>query len=224
MDLTSGTDLKVDLDFASGDTREDAKLSFLITLASSWIFEMLGRQDVAQAARTEYYDGTGTQLLLLRHRPVLTSPTIQCWVDQSGWWGAASGAFGSSTELTYGTDFSLKIDQPDGTSRSGILVRLNSFWPERTLRQAGMLSPYQWTGHGCVKVTYTAGYTVATLPPLLRGACEFLVARMRYALPLGMEIGSESYEERSISLVTQQKNYLTALVKPMIWPFRNWKW
>ena len=173
-------------------------------------------------ARTEYYNGTGGLKLLLRHRPVFTTPTIVVHLDSGAYYGSVTGSFAGTSALTYGTDFSLKIDQEDGTSRSGILIRINEFWPKPQSRQAGFLSPFLGESFGNIRITYTAGFTVDMLPAQIRAACNLLIARMRAILPVGMEIGSESYEERSLGLITQQKNYLTSLIRPMIWPYRNW--
>ena len=61
------------------------------------------------------------------------------------------------------------------------------------------------------------------MPALLRQAVLTLVVRMRYLMPVGMEIGSESYEERNITVVAEKKDYLMGIVKPMVLPYyRNW--
>ena len=220
--LTDLRELKKYLDIEPGDTSEDSKLSFFVEHASQWIEELLDRPGLSFKSRTEFYQGTGTQRLPVRSRPVYTSPTVQVFVDDVGYFGSASGSFASTTALTYGTDFAVQVDQEDGTSRSGILLRLNDTWPKPQVRQFGYLSPFVWSAQGNVKVIYTAGYTVDTLPSVFRLAVNLLVARMRYLFPLGMEIGSESYEERSISLIADRKDYLIAQIRPMLWNYRNW--
>lgn len=181
--------------------------------------------------RTIVYEGTGTQKLLLRHRPVYPNAVapyspIQVIYDSQGFFGQAAGAFADSTTtaLTYGIDYTTRIDQDDGGSRSGILIRINDYWTKPIVRQAGWLSPFVGPDTGSYQIVYTAGYTVDTLPAAFRAAANLLVTRIRYLMPLGMEIGSESYEERSISLVTERKDYLLSLVKPMLHWFRNNKW
>jgi hypothetical protein len=181
----------------------------------------LGRE-LALASRTEYHDGTGTSRLRLRCRPVRTSPTIQVWEDRGATFGAEADDYATATALTYGTDFYLKIDRTDGTSRCGLLVRRNAFWPKKNVRQHGLLAPYVGQGFGHVKVTYTGGYSLDEMPSQIRAAANLLVARLRALFPTGMEISSESYEERHVSLVATRKDYLMALVKPMIHSFRNW--
>ena len=217
-------EVKTILSIALGDNSEDIALNFYIEQASSWIDEYLNRPDISLKSRTEYYNGTGTQRLCLKSRPVYTDPPIQVFLDEAAYYGSSSGSFGAGTELTYGSDFALILDEPNGTSRSGILVRLHDFWPKPAIRQVGYLSPFIAIGYGTIKVIYTGGYTVDTLPAMLRGAANLLVARMRYIFPLGMELSSESYEDRSIAMGTERRDYLMAMVKPMLFSFRNWKW
>jgi hypothetical protein len=221
--FTDLVELKSQLSIAPNNNSEDKVLNYWIEQVADLIEEFLGRKFLKRS-RTEYYSGSGTQQLLLKARPVFTTPTIEAWVDFDGFWGASSGAFDTSTALTWGDDFSLKIDQDDGTSRSGILVRNNAFWPRKTIRASPYLSPFVTSGMGNIKVTYTAGYTVDTLPGDFRLAANLCIARLRSVMPLGVETNSESYEERSISVVTSERLKLLALVGPMLNRYRNWKW
>ena len=223
--LTDIKELKGILEIDPLDTSEDKKLMFLIEMASQWIEEWLDRPGLFLKARTEYYNGTNTQKLLLRSRPVFTTPTIQVFLDESGYFGSVSGSFDSSlTALTYGEDFALKVDQEDGSSRSGILIRINNLWPRPSVRQAGLLAPFIGEGFGSIKVTYTAGYYVDNLPPVFRLACNILVAQLRYMFPLGFLLASESFEERSISIHIPQKLYFLSMITPMLLPYKNWFW
>lgn len=217
-------EVKTILSIPLNDNSEDIALNFYIEQASSLIDEFLNRPDISYKSRTEYYNGSGTQKLNLRSRPVFTDPTIQVFTNDTAYFGSVSGSFDSSTALTYGTDFALQIDQENGSSRSGILININKFWNKPSYRQRGFLSPFIGEGYGNIKVIYTAGYTVDTLPAGLRGAANLLVARMRYVFPLGMELTSESYEDRAIAMGTERRDYLLALVKPMLFTYRNWRW
>lgn len=212
--------LKVMLDIQLADTSEDTKLLFLIEQASSIIEEFLGRPGIMFKERTEYYAGTGTNQLTLRSRPVYTTPTIQVWVDEGANWGTNSGAFASTTSLTWGTDFSLQIDQDDGTSRCGVLVRNNSVWPRPWTRKRGYLSPYVGEDQGSVKVVYSAGYTVDNLPGAFRLACNLLIMKLRAIMPFGWQITSEGYEERSVSYNVPSED-LFSLIRPILWTYRN---
>lgn len=222
--LTDLRELKRILEIDPNNTQEDVLLGFLIEQASAWIEELLNRPGLMFKARTEYYAGTGTQKLLLRSRPVFTTPTIQCFVDEAGYYGTRSGSFASTTELTWGDDFTLDIDQDDGTSRSGILIRINNLWPKPHVRQTGLLSPFVGDSFGHIKVIYTAGYTVDSLPATLRLACNILASKLRYFFPLGQELNSDSYEEKGIGIVTSDKEKLLNHVRPLVLSYRNYRW
>lgn len=216
-------ELKAHLGIPPNDTSEDKVLNYWIEQISDWFEEILNRKFVYKS-RTEYYNGTGTEKLLLRARPVYTTPTIEVYVDVTGTFGASSGTFLASSQLTWGTDFYLDVDQDDGTSRSGILYRRGNFWNKRDVRQRGYLSPFIGPAPGTIKVIYTAGYTVDNLPASFRLAVNMCIARLRSVMPLGAETMSESYEERAISVAISERLKLIALVAPMLYPFRNWRW
>lgn len=223
--LSDLTELKTLLDIDKDDKSEDKKLYFFLDMASGWISEMLNRPGLFVQARTEFYSGSGTQKLLLRSRPVYPTPTIVVNVDDSGYWGSRSGSFNTANNLTYGSDFALQLEPgEEGLSRSGILLRIGAYWPKLTARQAGLLTPFVTEGFGNVKVTYTAGYTVDNLPSPLRLACNTLVAELRVLFPLGFLSNSEGYEDRSVSVQLPQKDYLLAMIRPMVMPYRNQRW
>lgn len=216
-------EVKTLLEIDPGDTSEDLKIGFLVNQAASLIDDFLGR-GITFRSRTEYYNGTGTQKLNLRARPVYTTPTIQCWEDSGGFYGQPSDAFDSDSELTYGDDFVLWVDQDDGTSRSGILIRRQDYWERPRIREQGLLYPFIGQALGSIKVTYSAGYYVDNLPWSFRLASDLLIGKLRYIIPLGMELGSESYEERSVSYIAPKRNYLLSLIAPILFQYRNWKW
>jgi hypothetical protein len=243
-------ELKSLLEIKPGDTSEDKKLLFLSEMASQWIEELLGRPGIFLAQRTEYYKGTGTQRLLLNSRPILsptgTNPGMTVIIDQSGQGNfpnagiatlpvppfttlqtppAPPGPPSPVLPLTYGSDFLLDIDQPDGiTSRSGILIRLNDFWPKQQVRVSGLLTPFLVNNIRVVQVTYTGGFTVDSLPASFRFACTQLIARMREVCGIGVELQSENWIDRSVSIVTSEKTRLLAMVWPILRQFRNWRW
>ena len=222
--LTDLNELKTILELDPQDRTEDKKLLFLIDYAAVLLQDFLGMPNgFLYKSRTEYYGGSGTQRMTLRTRPVTASPTITVNIDEAGFYGSASGSFASTTALTYGTDFCLDIDQDDSnTSRSGILVRMNDVWPKPSYRQKGYLSPFVGQAFGTIKVVYSAGWTVDGLPANFRLAMNLLVARLRYILPIGMELSSDGYEEKSIGISAEKKDYLLGLVKPLIFARRNW--
>lgn len=222
--LTDLREVKALLEIDPENTQEDLKLSLFIEQCSAWIEQWLDRGDLSLQSRTEYYNGTNTQKLLLRCRPVYLFPIIQVFVDYGGFYGSTSGSFNPSlSTLTFGNDFC--IETRDGiTSENGILVRINDFWAKPSVRQVGYLTPFIGPSFGSIKVIYTAGYTNDTLPATIRNAAAIVVAKLRNYLPLGLEVNSENYEELSVSVSTDGKNYILGGVIPQIFPkFRNWK-
>ncbi len=207
------------------DHREDKNINFFIGYATRIIEEYLNRPGLSKQSRTEYYGGTGTQQLLLRSRPVFTTPTIQCFVDEGGGnYGQTSGGFDpNTTMLEYGKDFFVKIDQDDGTSRSGILVRNRDLWYKPGVRQRGFLAPFiARQDFGSIKVVYTGGWTVDTLPPDFRLAANTLVAKMRHMYPLGLALNQDGYEDRSFSILEERRDFFMAIVKSILITHRNW--
>ena len=223
--LSDINELKAVLEIDPRNNSENKLLGFYLEQASNWIQDWLGRQ-LEKKERTEFYNGTGTQRLLLNSRPVFYSSAepITVYVDQAGYFGSVSGSYTSEDQWVYGTDFCLNVDQADGSSKSGILVGIRNFWPRPSLRTYGLLTPYIGEDTGSVKVTYTGGYTPDTLPSQIRMACNTLVARMRMMFPLGLEQSADNYEGRSVSWDASKKQYLMGLVMPMLGSFRNWSW
>ena len=209
---------------------------FTLNLYNGWvaeIFEEILDRPISYQIRTVVYPGTGTQKLNLRHRPVypITAPAkassipftaLSVIVDDGANYGENSGAF-TGTPLTYGSDYCIRIDQDDGGSREAILYRVNDYWPRPFVRQQGSLSPFVGDDLGSVQVTSTAGYTVDTLPGTLRMAADWLITKLAYFFPLGMQLSSESYIDRSIGINENQRRYLIGSVKPMILFHKNWK-
>lgn len=229
MIFTDLVEIKKLLELDPDDTEDDVRLLYYAEMASAWIGEILNRPGFDLKSRTEYYNGTGTIKLPLKSRPVVLSPLPQVFVDGNGFYGASSGAFtAQGSQLTYGQDFCLQIDQDDGvSSRCGILIRIKNVWERRWSRSDGnitYLHPFITESFGNIKVVYSGGYTLDNLPAQIRLAANLLVSRIRYVLPLGMELGSENYEGRSIGIIAEKKDYLMGLVRPMIIGFRNHNW
>ncbi len=216
-------ELKLLLELDPLNTVEDAKLSLFVEMAGTIIEGLLNR-DFIKKERTEYYGGCGTQQILLRHRPAYTTPVPQVWVDQNGYFGASSGSFqGSDQPLVYGQDFCFDTPEEGQPSKSGLLIRVNNYWPRPAVRSDGLLSPYLGISHGNVKITYTAGYTVDTLPADFRFATISLVTKMRGFMPVGYELSSDGYEDKTISIIAERRDYLTATAKQILWRYRNWR-
>ncbi len=233
--LTDINELKSLLEIDPADTQEDKNLNFMIEQASNWLEEWMDRP-LFYKVRTWVYCGTGTQKLVLKHRPVyptlppdiassLPFSTLSVVLDEYAYFGAAQGAFTSSPTaqpLVYGSDYTIAIDQDDGGSREAILYRIQDTWPKLPIRQWNMLTPSLTKDLGSVRVTSTAGYTVDNLPSIIRWACDTIVEKMRYVHPIGMEIHSDSYAGKGLGFSPAQKDYLMSLVTPRLLPYRNW--
>ena len=155
----------------------------LVPQISALIEHYIGRK-IKQAVYTEYHPGTGTSLLTLRQRPVSSIATL--YLDEAG-------VFGSETLLVPERDYSLRLDQPDGSSRSGVVVRLGGTWPRPVVHRGGQLSPQFGDGTEIIKVTYTAGY--ATLPPDLQLAVTLMIPHVRQLDRKGALVQSESHAD-----------------------------
>lgn len=208
-------------------TSEDAKLLLYAEWATNIINTYLNRaaDGIDYKTRTQYYRGSGTQKLLLRNRPVFRAPpspfsTMSVIVDNGGYYGTATDAF-TNDALTYGVDYTLQVDQDDGSSRSGILIRLNNYWNKPQVRQQGLLSPFIGHDTGSIKIVYTAGYTLDTLPAAFRMAVAVVITQLKILFPLGMWLTGESYEERSISYTPI---YWYMFLDGILGPYRNWYW
>src|SRR5437879_2823588 len=98
--FTDTNEMKAILDIDPDNHAEDLKLNFINEWASAWLEELLNRKFTLQQ-RTEYYGGSGTQKLLLRTRPAYydANHLIQCYVDETGYFGTRSGAFDPNTTV-----------------------------------------------------------------------------------------------------------------------------
>ncbi len=218
------------LDIELDDHSEDWKILLYLEWITDFLKEVCNR-DFDFKSRVQYYQGTGTQKLLLRCRPVFPAPmlpysSIQIIYDSNGYFGAGSGAFivPDAIMLVYGRDYTLKIDQDNGSSRSGILYRIGEYWNKPQVRQAGLLSPFLGPDTGSYQVTYTAGYTIDTMPGILRMATNALLAKFRWFFPLGLAISSDSFQEKSISASEDRNGYFLNVIRPFINSLRNWSY
>lgn len=162
---------------------------------------------------TEYYNGSGTPDLWLREWPVHSISSI--YEDGGGYWGNATGAFGSTTQLTDGTHFAI-VQENERTEEgaSGLVLRIGANWPA-SYRQGETLVAAKRAGLGNIKVTYTAGY--ANLPWNIRKACHQLVAEMRMSSESGGPMQSEnldyySYQRMSASELSMQLSSVRKLL------------
>lgn len=193
MAIASVTEFKTHLGLSG--TASDSLYQTYLNQASAIITRKTGLV-FDSAAATEYYLGTGTNQLVLRRRPVTAIASI--YVDDSAYFGFASGAFGSSTLLTAGEDYALDI-QSSAFSRSGIVYRIGAYWNGASNRIGTELVGGEGPGLGNIKITYTAGYS--TTPDDLKLA-GILMARviMLSSANGGQMVQSESLEYYSYTL------------------------
>lgn len=177
-------------------TASDAQLSALLLAADPILKAYLGR-DIESTSYTQFYSGTNTKHLVLRQRPVTAVTNV--WVDNNGNFGSGTG-FDSTTLLTAGTDYALQYDQDSTTSRSGILVRINTTWPEVFLNYTfGRLVRETGPALGNIKVQYTAGYT--TIPMDLQYAVSMIVAYMKRTAASAANLSAERIGEYSYEIM-----------------------
>jgi len=210
--LTTLADLKTYLGIT--DSSEDALLNLLIDDANAAILGYIGRT-IEQATLTEYYSGDGTQMLVLKQRPVTAVTSVH--VDQSGYSGQGSGAFASSTEWTAGEDFYIRT-VVENESNTGELVAIKgpgTFTADHQPKTWG-----EWPlGTGNIKVVYTAGYS--TVPSDLAAACRILVAWMRASRDNGMPVKSEKLGSYSYTLMDSTGIPELATVRGICNRYRN---
>lgn len=188
-ELTTLSELKIHMGISGSD--EDTLLTQLLDNVEQTIFSYTGRESFASAAATEYFDGTGREILILERYPVTAVASL--YVDNGGYYGNGTSPFGSGTEWTEGTDFTLKRTDESEKNR-GLVLALGAVDFEDV--------PGIWPrGRGNVKVTYTAGYT--TIPDDLQLATHLLTASV-YAIAeknLAGPVGGETFGKYSYTLL-----------------------
>lgn len=193
-------------------TTEDVRLQALVNAVDASIKRYLGR-DIERGVYAPggtstpvqngigdsgYYSGDNSRFLILRQRPLVTVTSI--YLDSTGRYGDnPDGAFASDTLLVAGTDYVVKWDgllpgENTRCSYSAIVERIGSVWPAAWRYSAGTINPTLGDNQGNIKVTYTAGYSVA--PPDIQYAASLLVARMRRTSVYGTgHLEMERYED-----------------------------
>lgn len=128
-------------------TESDAILCTFINSMSQWVLDFLGRSLLSKTY-TEYYHGNGTDTLILRNRPITAITSIH--IDSLRGWAA-------DTAVTVADD----VIQ----SKEAGIIRL---WNNQCSFPRGMAN---------VKVVYTAGYTLTTMPHGIRQAVRRILDR-----------------------------------------------
>jgi hypothetical protein len=146
---------------------------------------------------------------------------LAVWMDSGGLAGDGVQAFLANTQLYLGKDYVLQRDQPDGSSKSGILKRLGGGLTGSTLdwftelprgTLSYRLSPVWPRGYGNVKVVFTAGLGFGapaggTLPPTttipfeLTQAVNQVASWMRVVAPTGAPLDATSLERQGLAML-----------------------
>lgn len=170
----------------------------LLTAAETAVRRICGRQ-FTYGTYTEYLDGNGLQAVALRETPVTSITSVN--LDTSGFYGQGASAFGSTTLLTSGTDYALRMDGRTGLSDSGLLYRLTRVWPATmnyiSYNLQPRITPVQGPCLGCIKVVYLGGYSL--VPEDLKQAIFQIVQDRKQAIPQGATLASEGFEGYSWS-------------------------
>lgn len=176
--LSSLSSLKTHLGIPAADTSQDDALTQWLLGVDEATASYIGRERVPgyhplqSVQATEFYDGNGRELLVLRRRPVTAVAGV--WVHSAGYYGNGPTAFPDESEWDVGVLWTPQ--RLDASEQNGsMLVCLAGVWPE---------------GYGNIKVTYTAGY--ATIPADLTLAANQFVALLRQGQEYGGPLRSET--------------------------------
>lgn len=192
MALTTLAQVKTHLQIT--DSALDAQLAALILGVDAAIKSDL-RRNIESASYTEYYSGDWSNVLRLKQTPV--SSITNVWLDTDGHWGQGDDPFADADLLVAGTDYALRIDQSDGTSLSGMLMKLGGCWPGVVRRSGARLVGEYAAGLGNIKVSYVGGYE--TVPYDITMAANQLVG-WALARQDGQQMKSETLDEYSYTM------------------------
>lgn len=179
------------------DTTLDDVIDLLIPQAEALVKSYLQRE-IEETTFTEYYSGTGNQILVLNQTPVQSILSVH--EDADGYFENGTDAFPTSTALAEGKDFVLRKDNASDNEvcKSGILYRIGKTWPRPFTHRHGQLAQGPGLGLGNIKVVYVAGWT--TVPADIQFAISKLVTSMLETRNKSGRLESESIEDYSYSL------------------------
>lgn len=198
--------LKIHLGIADTDSSQDDALNQLADQIWGVVCRYTGRQlDAPAAPVTEYYDGSGTQYVYLRQRPVTSVTSL--YMDQNGYYGQAPNGFDPTLSLlTQGTDYYVENFVQDERNPSRIVMITNP-WAFGILfigEPIGAPRNIWPIGQGNIKVTYTAGYTQC--PDDLELACFQLIAMVKNSRPIGQFKGQVTMGSAAYTLLNDMSN------------------
>lgn len=215
MDYTEICAMKARLGLSESNTSADDVLTMLIHDVSEWIDAYCGRT-FGEAEYTHFLEGNGAQLIKLPQWPVYSITSL--YFDAKGYWGDAPDAFAADKLLVEGVNYALKRDQPDGSSASGLIYRIDGVWERPFSRAASYgawglpLASLPPVRVGNIKVTYTAG----SVPGAVKLATETAVARLWRAGKYGAAVQGETTPKYSYTLATMNPDDLLGPAKGLL--------
>lgn len=193
--------------FGISDSSDDPRWLACLTAADSAVKTYLRWNPERVSDSVKYLDGSGVSEVVLPGLPVDLSVS-EVKVDGNGGYGQVPNTFGSDTLLTVGVNY--LVDAANGILRMWS-VPTNGWWwipgggyvgPSRYwggLATYGVRPPYWPLIPGCIKVTFSNGYT--TIPADLQmGVCEMAAWLKRNAATGGMTLTSESWNGETYTL------------------------
>ena len=156
---------------------DDGIIGDLVNEVSVWVANFIGRPLLLPASPyVEYYDGDGSNELLLRRFPVVAVTNLNR--DYLRQWT-------TDTDIDLTDD--VMIDLPAG------IIRL---WNNEV---------NFYKGRGNIRVTYTAGWTLAQIPYAIQLAVRKLVSYMYHEAYVNQRVGvaSESQDARVITYLNE---------------------
>lgn len=169
---------------------EDGIVGDLVNEVSSWVANFIGRPLIL-ASYVEYYDGDGSSEMLLRRFPVVAVTNINR--DDLRQWT-------SSTDLDLTNN--VMIDLQAG------IVRL---WNNEV---------NFYRGRGNIRVTYSAGWTLAQVPYAIQLAVRKLVSYIYHEAYVNQRVGVAS-ESQDARVITYLNEPILKDVEHMLEPYRS---
>ncbi len=183
-------------------TADDAKLTHLCAAVDAGIRRFIELPAFERQTTTRYLDAPwNSQDVLHPDKPVVSITNL--YLDLSGYYGQRAGGFDSVTSLLVaGEDYVLVPDQPDGSSRAGLIRSLRGQWaPPMQVRPVSSMASRLEKWPGAIKVVAVVGY--AGIPVELEQAAGQIVSIMATQVKHGMPISSNSWNGYSKTLFTQ---------------------
>lgn len=193
MTFTTRARVKERLSIPSGTTDFDAVIDTIIGEVNAMVDDLIGR-DLDETTHTEYYNGSGTDTLLLRQGPLVSVTSVHSVVYEDGGGGSRSE---TTTELTQANRLEWGLRSEGYLGQCAIVYNSGTFTRGKR----------NW------KVVYDAGF--ASAPETLAKAatyeaCAEFLARESQGL-VSKIIGEA---QQSVMTMQQRRRALEAAISP----------